>query len=44
VKRIRGGHQKNNMLDAAYIAWAWYIPGIAFVAAKTQAQQDLQVQ
>jgi len=44
VKRIRGGHQKNNMLDAAYIAWAWYIPGIAFVGAKTQAQQDLQVQ
>lgn len=43
VKRIRGGHQKNNMLDAAYIAWAWYIPGITFVAAKTQAQQDLQV-
>lgn len=31
------------MLDAAYIAWAWYIPGITFVAAKTQAQQDLQV-
>ncbi|MCG5031528.1 hypothetical protein MAF45_08745 [Mesosutterella sp. OilRF-GAM-744-9] len=44
VKRIRGGHQKNNMLDAACIAWAWYIPGITFVAAETQAQQDLQVQ
>lgn len=42
VKRIRCGHQKNNMLDAAYIAWAWYIPGISYVAPKTQAQQDLQ--
>lgn len=42
VKNIRGGHQKNNMLDATYIARAYFIPGITYVTPKTQDQQDLQ--
>ena len=42
VKRIRSGHQKNNMLDAGYIAWTHFMPETSYVAAKTQAQQDLQ--